>query len=144
MRIHGARGRSKLGYVNAYLMCANPNINAPIRLYVDTGASRTTIADRDALRLGIDYGQLEESQSPVIGIGCTRIKNYLLRDVLVVFRVSENSFHIERLPIVTVLKHEPRNDSERAIVDQCPSLLGIDLLEKYGVRFTAKKVILEK
>jgi len=51
------RGRGELGYVNAYLMCSDPEINDPIRLYVDTGASRTTIADRDAIRLGLDYSR---------------------------------------------------------------------------------------
>ena len=57
MRICGLRGRGELGYVNAYLMCSDPEINDPIRLYVDTGASRTTIADRDAIRLGLDYSR---------------------------------------------------------------------------------------
>ena len=66
MRIYGGRGRSNLGYVNAYLMCNRPRINDPIRLYVDTGASRTTIADRDAIRLGLNYEQLEKSQAPVM------------------------------------------------------------------------------
>jgi hypothetical protein len=45
LKIYGGRGRSKLGYVNAYLMCSKPKIDAPIRLFVDTGASRTTISD---------------------------------------------------------------------------------------------------
>jgi hypothetical protein len=62
----------------------------------------------------------------------------------VVFHISENSHHIERLPIVTVLKHNPHNPTERAIVDQCPSLLGIEVLEKHSVRFTPEKVALEK
>lgn len=113
MRICGRRGRGNLGYVNAYLMCSKPRINDPVRFYVDTGASHTTIADRDAARLGLDYSQLEESQIPVIGIGCTSIKNHLLRKVMLAFRVSRDSFHIERLPMVTVLKHEPQNDKEK-------------------------------
>jgi hypothetical protein len=144
LKIYGALGRNKLGYVNAYLMCSNPKIDAPIRFYVDTGASRTTIADRDAIRIGIDHERLEESKNPIIGIGCTKIKNYLLRNVMIVFRESENSFHVERLSFVTILKHEPKDAEEQAIVDQCPSLLGVDLLAKYSVRFTTTKVILEK
>lgn len=144
MRIYGGRGRGDLGYVNAYLICPNPRINDPIRFYVDTGASRTTIADRDVARLGIDYAQLEEAETPVIGIGCKKVKGYLLRNVALVFRISRSSFHVERLPLVTVLKHEPENEEEREIADQLPSLLGVDILKKYSVRFTAKRVILEK
>lgn len=142
MKIIGGRGRSNLGFVNAYLICSKPLINDPIRLYVDTGASRTTIADRDAIRLGINYELLEESEAPVIGIGCNQIKNYLLRDVLLAFHVSDGGYHLEPLPLVTVLRHEPQSDEERMIVDQCPSLLGIDLLSRYAVRFTPKSVII--
>jgi len=144
VRIYGGRGRGNLGYINAYFMCSKPEIHDPIRFYVDTGASRTTIADRDVARLELNYEELEESEIPVIGIGCKRVKNYLLRDVAVVFRTSGGSLHIERLPQVTVLKHEPEDEEERQIVDQLPSLLGVDLLDKYSVRFTAKHVVLEK
>jgi hypothetical protein len=94
--------------------------------------------------MGINYAQLKKSKNPIIGIGCTEIKNYILKNVLVIFHISQNTFHIERLPIITVLKHEPKNAQERELVDQIPSLLGIDILEKYSVRFTAKKVILEQ
>jgi hypothetical protein len=73
LRICGKLGKSGLGYVNVYLMCSNPRINDPIRFYVDTGASRTTIADRDAARLGLGYGELEEAEAPVIGIGCSEL-----------------------------------------------------------------------
>jgi hypothetical protein len=124
-------------------MCANPEINDPIRFYVDTGASRTTIADRDAIRLGLEFTQLQES-APALGIGCKRVKTYLLRDVTLVFRISQSSFHVERLPAITVLKHDPQSEEERRNVDQIPSLLGIDVLEKYSIRFTKKHIILEK
>jgi hypothetical protein len=74
--------------------------------------SRTTIADRDAVRLGLNYEELSESQTPVIGVGCTAIRNYLLREVLLGFHVSGGSFQIESLPAVTVLRHEPHSDEE--------------------------------
>jgi len=125
-------------------MCDNPQIYNPIRFYIDTGASRTTIADRDAVRLGLDYSQLEENIIPVVGIGCKSVKNYLIRNVSIVLRISRDSYHVERLPFITVLKHEPANDHEQDIIDQLPSLLGIDILHKYSVRFTAKRVVLEK
>jgi hypothetical protein len=144
LRIYGGRGRGNLGYVTAYLMCSNPVINNPVRFYVDTGASRTTIADRDTARLDLDYSQLEENQIPVVGIGCKSVKNYLLKRVMLALKVSQDSYHIERLPFVTVLKHEPENDNEKTIIDQLPSLIGIDILKKYSVRFTKKHVVLEK
>jgi hypothetical protein len=144
LRIYGGRGRGRLGYVNVFLMCSTPPIHDPIRLYVDTGASRTTIADRDVVRLGIDYAHLSQSSTPVVGIGSKRVENYLLRNVLLVFRVVGGGYNIERLPVVTVLKHDPQTDEEKAIIDQIPSLLGVDVLGKYRVRFTKKRVVLEK
>lgn len=144
LRVYGGRGRGRLGYVNVFLICPSPSINDPIRLYVDTGASRTTIADRDAVRLNIDYTQLEQSPIPVIGIGSKNVKNYILRNVLLIFRVVGGGYHMERVREVTVLKHEPETAQEKARVDQIPSLLGIDVLEKYRIRFTKKRVVLEK
>ena len=125
-------------------MCPKPPIQDPIRLYIDTGASRTTIADRDAIRLGINYSKLTRSPIPVVGIGCKNVSNYLLHNVLIVFRVVGGGFHMERLKTVTVLKHHPQNAIEKAIIDRIPSLLGLDILEKYHIRFTDKRVILEK
>lgn len=90
MKIYGGRGRGNLGNVIAFLLCSNPEIHDPIRLYVDTGASRTTIADCDASRLGLNHVQLEESDVPAWGIGCKEIKTYLLREVSLVFRISRN------------------------------------------------------
>jgi predicted aspartyl protease len=144
MKIYGGRGRGNLGYVNVYLMCSSPEVNDPVRFYVDTGASRTTIADRDAIRLGLDYDHLEESPHPSVGIGCRNVKTYVIREVALVFDASRNAFHIEKLPVISVLKHEPRDEEERRNVDQIPSLLGVDLLEKYSVRFTKTHVVLEK
>jgi len=144
LRVYGGRGRGRLGFVNALLLCSNPKISDPVRFYVDTGASRTTISDRDVVRLGIDYAQLEESSIPSFGIGSRRVKTYRLRNVLLVFRVVGGGFYIERVSVISVLKHEPRTEEEREIVDQIPSLLGTDILQKYVVRFTPKRVVLEK
>ena len=144
MRIYGGRGRGKLGFINVFLLCENPKISDPVRFYVDTGASRTTISDRDAARLGIDYAELEESSTPSFGIGSKRVKTYHLRSVLLVFRVVGGGFYIERVSVISVLKHEPQTEEEREIVDQIPSLLGADVLQKYNIRFTPKRVVLEK
>lgn len=53
---------------HAFLVCPNPEISKPIRFCVGTGASRTMIAGRDAVRLGLDYTQLQRSD-PALSIG---------------------------------------------------------------------------
>jgi len=140
MRISGNIGQGELGYVRPFVLCETPEISGPIRMVVDTGASRTTISERDAIRLGIDYETLTcPEDNSVIGIGGTCLY-YLTGEVALVFRVSRDSWHTERLDSVLVLKS---NDDEMAAL-RVPSLLGRDILSRYSVRFTRTKVILEK
>lgn len=58
MEIIGKRAKSGLGIVSAYPVSRKHKIDASVRFYVDTGASHTTIAPRDAERLGITYKKL--------------------------------------------------------------------------------------
>ena len=70
MQIRGNLGKSGLGFVSASLISSKFSINAVVRFYVDTGASRTTIADRDAGRIGIDYKKTKKS--PISNLWCWR------------------------------------------------------------------------
>ena len=144
MRITGKIGQSDLGYVRPYLLCEEPVIHAPIRMVVDTGASMTSISERDAIRLGIDYSTLycPEDQA-VYGIGGV-CRCYLTGEAILMFKISKNSWHSERLPCVAVLKTETESEEEREIALKIPSLLGKDVLQRYSTRFTEKRVYLEK
>ncbi len=59
MQIRGKIGKRGLGYVSVFAASPRNNIEATVRFCVDTGASATTIADRDAQRIGIDYSKLK-------------------------------------------------------------------------------------
>ena len=47
--------RNGAGFVNAHLISEAMNIDETIEFLVDTGASRTTLLDKDATYLGIVY-----------------------------------------------------------------------------------------
>jgi len=48
-------GIFEAAYVAAILECKAPSIRETVELLVDTGASRTTILDKDAIRLRLDF-----------------------------------------------------------------------------------------
>jgi len=50
------------GFINAHLISQEVGISEIIEFLVDTGASRTTLLDKDVIYLGIDYGKLRKSE----------------------------------------------------------------------------------
>jgi len=71
LRIKGFIKGGKFGpaYVIATIIIKDLDIKSPIELLLDTGATRTTILDRDAIRLGIDHSKLEKHKEGTLGIG---------------------------------------------------------------------------
>ena len=98
---------------------------------IDTGASKTTILDSDATRLGIDYGKLQRFEAGTAGIGGV-VDTFIIPDAGLLFR-TKNGFYKEELKEIFVLKHvaEERESEER--IRRLPSLLGRDVLNKYGL-----------
>jgi hypothetical protein len=103
-------------------------IRKTIEFLLDTGASRTTILDNDAIRLGIDYGKLKRFKPGTLGIG-GMVETFILPNVKILFR-TENGFHEEKLEEVFVLRHKVK-EIER--IRKLPSLLGRDVINKYVI-----------
>lgn len=143
MKIRGRYGKDGLGDINCHVICRQPPFAMPIRFVVDTGASSTTIADKDALRLGLDYSKLERSDG-ILGIGGTNVDAFLLKGISIIFRDSKSSYQVERLPKIIVLRHRVKTIEERRLAKQIPSLLGVDILRKYQIRYDKKGIIIEK
>ncbi len=55
-------GPLEAAYVNVVLESESLHIYATVEFLIDTGATRTTVSDKDAIRLGIDYEALEKQQ----------------------------------------------------------------------------------
>jgi len=112
------------------------NIEAPITFLVDTGASKTIISDKDAIRLGVDYDKLEKLEEGLIGIG-GEVETFLMRDVDLRFK-SESDTHKERLDMM-LLRHKKLDDKIKKI----PSLLGRNILNKYSLTYNASENLVE-
>jgi len=71
VRINGffRKGPFEAAYVVATIVMRSLKITERIEFLIDTGASRTTICDRDAIRIGIDYSKLHRLPEGALGIG---------------------------------------------------------------------------
>ena len=122
--------RNDIGFINAHLISEEMRIDEMIEFLVDTGASRTTLLDKDAIYLGINYGRLRKSEQDMSGIGGS-VETYVIDDSVILF--GENSIKIP----VFVLKHplEEMNREERIKILRFPSILGRDVINKFRLIF---------
>ena len=86
------------GYLDPSFVPPAPSIYAQIEsgvlqgrgtvaFLVDTGASVTTIMDRDRDRLGIDWDRLDKTKRPLSGIGGT-VDTRIIRDGILLFKTD--------------------------------------------------------
>lgn len=97
-------------------------------LLVDTGATKTTMLDSDARRLGIPYAKLSPLKQPLLGIGGT-VETFVAKDVSIYFKAADSSEHKEDLEELLVVKHSRLGEN----IMRIPSVLGRDVLNKYHV-----------
>jgi hypothetical protein len=119
-------GIFEAAYVAAVLESKALTIHETVELLVDTGASRTTILDKDATRLGLDFTKLEKLSESMLGIGGL-VDTYILKDVKLIFRREDKKSHTENLERIYILKHPNLNEK----IMRIPSILGRDILNKH-------------
>ena len=105
-------------------------IEGDIWFLADTGASRTTLLDRDVTLLSISDEDLKSSDLNLTGIGGS-VCSYLLRDAEITFGSDEGDYSV-RIDLCVVkhdLQHLP--DDEVARILRLPSLIGRDLISKF-------------
>jgi len=122
--------KNSAGFINAQFISEKVGIDATIEFLVDTGASRTTLLDKDAIYLGINYGKLRKSEQDMSGIGGS-VETYVINDSILLF--GEHSI---KTPVF-VLKHplEEMNREERIKIFRFPSILGRDVINKFRLIF---------
>jgi len=121
-------GIFEAAYVVAVLESEALGLRETVEFLVDTGASRTTICDKDTVRLGIDFGRLERLSEGMLGIG-GMVDTYVLRDVKLTFRRGDGESHVENFDRIYVLKHAVWDER----IMRIPSILGRDMLNKYAL-----------
>lgn len=104
---------------------------------VDSGANNTTILDRDAVAMDVQYDQLVKRDRGATGVGGT-VDAYQMRDVILYFESNEG-LHMVKMSWVNVLRHQYRTPTDARAFLQLPSLLGRDLLNRHEVILNRKK-----
>jgi hypothetical protein len=127
-------GNLEAAYVLAILESKTLHTYATLEFLVDTGATRTTISDKDAIRLAIDYQALQKLPEGMLGIGGT-VDTYTLKDATLTFHKQDKKTHQETLECICILKHTPL--SERIL--RIPSILGRDILNKHALIYDKRQ-----
>jgi hypothetical protein len=96
----------------------------------DTGASRTTILDRDFSLLRIPPEDLQPSPLPMVGIGGS-VRAFSLRDVELVFAGDGGEHRIRH--DLWVVRHDLERipPEETARILRLPSVLGRDIINRF-------------
>jgi predicted aspartyl protease len=125
-----------LPFIYAKFICDQLQVNMDILMVVDTGTAITTINEFDARQMKIDYSKLTRNQDS-LGIGGSA-QSYVAESCHLYFGEGIESVDVKPVKFLRQIDVDPA-DQERY-----PSLLGMDVLRNYKIRFTESKVILEK
>jgi len=99
-------------------------------LLADTGASRTTLLDRDVKLLGIPTEALEPALLPIVGIGGS-VRSFLVRDVEITLASDEGNVILRQDLWVVQHDLEQLPPEEVARILRLPSVLGRDLINRF-------------
>ena len=122
------RGRP---YVTSRLIIPRLQINEGLLLLLDTGADRTCLHPRDAVRIRMPFGQLADKQTSR-GVGGR--SSYFREQAIIAFRDRPQL----RLYAIELLVAEPQEDN-----DTLPSLLGRDIINQWYMQYDPTNTRLE-
>ena len=108
----------------------------------DTGASNTTLLDRNVKLLGIPIDILEPDPNPIVGIGGS-VNSLFIKNVEITMASDEGDFVCQQN--LWVVKHDLTNISleESARILRIPSVMGRDLISQFQFIYDYKARIVE-
>jgi hypothetical protein len=113
----------------------SPNVPKPkpLEMYLDTGASSTTISLKDTEELGVDAGGLPPSGKTNYGYGGRLDVRRLPEVCMVLMTDDRNGFPVcmEHIQVNYTFSAVKKKDKD-SIVYGMPSVLGVDILVKAG------------
>ncbi len=110
------------------------DIDETVEFLVDTGASRTTLLDKDAIYLDLDYNKLSKYRENLSGIGGS-INTYVIEDASLIIGSAQMD-----IPVM-VGKHPIEKMTKEELIRtlRIPSLLGRDVINRFRLIFDKEK-----
>lgn len=132
MRLNGyfREGPLEAAYITVLISLPEFQLKQTVDLLIDTGATKTTILDKDAISLGLSYNKLTKSKQRLLGVGGS-VETHIAKNAELYFRAEDGSEHKEELSELLVAKH----GAPDANIMRIPSVLGRDILNKYRLIF---------
>lgn len=120
----------------------NDKISGIIYFLVDTGASISSICEKDAVGLKIDCALLLESKGEAIGFGGTFKTKMINKTVNLIFNCAEGKHKIPYASGFRVMcfPREMPPDKRERLLRLTPSVLGMDVLCKFKTCIDKKRV----
>lgn len=141
--------------VDAYAICNKYNKRGPVTFIIDTGSPISSLGEKDVMALGLDVKDFPHyTGTPIGGIGGKAV-TYVIEEVTLVLGIVTGSETF--CPNETLYYHKGREYRktvrkegkvyERESLFRTPSILGTDMMKKYGMvlhlDFKAKEYYLE-
>lgn len=147
MELYGYRGKdSRCYYISISVHIPQFHISKPIIFLVDTGCEITTINPIDSVYNLEIYSKIVDIKSTLGSrtAAGTLVENVVLSDCGLYYYYSPNHLlQYEKLDEILVSKMEIKEENWKHVMS-VPSLLGMNFLESYKIRFDGNQVILEK
>lgn len=136
MRLNGyfREGPLEAAYITVLLSLPTFKLRRRLDLLIDTGATRTTILDNDAISMGISYDKLTRSKQSLLGLGGL-VETYIAKNAKLHFRAQDDSEQIEDLRELLIVRHTHPD----ANIMRIPSVLGREILNKYRLIYDKAK-----
>jgi hypothetical protein len=127
-------------YVRPTLTCSNPFIFNAITFRIDTGCDITTLSLDDALNIKLDFSKLGK---PFDVLGASgKIPTYQLFNCGLSFDL-DNCILLEKMNLIHISYPVVTNENAESIKN-IPSLLGMDFIQRYSMRYDNYFVYLER
>jgi hypothetical protein len=115
-------------YVSTHLRTAY--FHGLVWLLIDTGASRTTLLDRDVKLMAVPGAALVPSVQPIVGVGGS-VRSFQVRDVEITLAADSGDLVLQQ--DVWVVQHDlqqlPPDEVSRIL--RLPSVLGRDMINQF-------------
>ncbi|MER5174596.1 MAG: hypothetical protein ABJB76_01025 [Candidatus Nitrosocosmicus sp.] len=131
----------------------NINIDSTIiNFVIDTGSTQTIIGVKDAIELKLlsikeetlelinNYNlPLEKTQTAIGSMNLLKLDNIILT-----FYLNELCFFAEHSEAIYISNPVIKNEEEYKVINDIPSVLGINILKNYKIEFSNDTVLLER